>query len=226
MIAAATNPPTAAPSEKPQIIVVTAVPRRRRGMYSEVSAMAFGIAPPIPSPVRARNATSASTDCAVAVSSEPTPKISAHPMSTGRRPNWSASGPLTIAPIIIPTRPLEMTGPSTLRGICIAELSAGATYPIACASNPSTKTRSEHIAATMQLVSADRPLVDELADVEGGRWLHRCALLYKSETNHQPSANHGPICATLPRLRTLSGGPVVFGRLPASSWSSRPSWSS
>ncbi len=32
-----------------------------------------------------------------------------------------------MAPIIIPTRPLEMTGPSTLRGICIAPLSAGAT---------------------------------------------------------------------------------------------------
>jgi hypothetical protein len=30
-----------------------------------------------------------------------------------------------MAPIIIPTRPLEITGPSTLRGICIADVSAG-----------------------------------------------------------------------------------------------------
>ena len=63
--------------------------------------MALGIAPPMPSPVRKRKPASVSIDCAVAVSSEPTPKISAHPMSTGRRPDRSASGPLTIAPIII-----------------------------------------------------------------------------------------------------------------------------
>ena len=71
MIDAATRPPTAAPSENPQIIVVTAPARRRRGMYSEVSAMAFGMAPPMPSPVIARQNMSDSTDCAVAVSSEP-----------------------------------------------------------------------------------------------------------------------------------------------------------
>ena len=47
MIEAATRPPTAAPNENPQIIIVTAPARRRRGMYSEVSAMAFGIAPPM-----------------------------------------------------------------------------------------------------------------------------------------------------------------------------------
>ena len=41
---------------------------------------------------------------------------------------------------------------------------------------------SEHIAATMQLVAADGPLIDELADVEGGRWRHRWALLYKWQT--------------------------------------------
>ena len=71
MIDAATRPPTAAPSENPQIIIVTAPARRRRGMYSEVSAMAFGMAPPMPSPVIARQTISDSTDCAVAVSSEP-----------------------------------------------------------------------------------------------------------------------------------------------------------
>ena len=55
MMAAATNPPTAAPRENPQIIAVTAPARRRRGMYSDVNAMAFGMAPPMPSPVRTRN---------------------------------------------------------------------------------------------------------------------------------------------------------------------------
>ena len=48
--------------------------------------MALGIAPPMPSPVRKRKPASVSMDCAVAVSNEPTPKISTHPMSTGRRP--------------------------------------------------------------------------------------------------------------------------------------------
>ena len=148
MIDAATRPPTAAPSENPQIIVVTAPARRRRGMYSEVSAMAFGMAPPMPRPVTARQAINDSTDCAVAVSSEPTPKISAQAMSTGLRPMRSASGPLTSAPIIMPTSPLEITEPSTPREIFSAAVSAGATKPIACASKPSTNTISPHIVAT------------------------------------------------------------------------------
>ena len=110
--------------------------------------MAFGIAPPMPSPVTTRNAISDSTDCAVAVSSEPTPKISAQATSTGLRPMRSARGPLTSAPIIIPTRPLEITEPSTPAEIFSAAVSAGATKPIACASNPSTNTMSPHIIAT------------------------------------------------------------------------------
>jgi hypothetical protein len=127
MRAAATNPPIAAPREKPQIIAVTAVARRERGMNSDVNAMAFGIAPPIPSPVRKRNAASHSTDWAVEVSSDPKPKISAEATSTGFRPTRSATGPLTNAPIIMPNRPLEMTVPSTLRWMCSAAVSAGAT---------------------------------------------------------------------------------------------------
>ena len=149
MRAAATKPPTAAPSEKPQIIVITAVARRRRGMYSEVKAMAFGIAPPMPSPVNTRNAISASTDCAVAVNSDPTPKISADTTRTGFRPTRSATGPLSNAPIIIPTRPVEITEPRTLRGMCRAAVKAGATYPMAWASNPSTETMSPHITAAI-----------------------------------------------------------------------------
>ena len=148
MIGAATKPPTAAPREKPQIIAVTAVALLRRGMYSEVSAIAFGIAPPIPSPVKTRNAISRSTDCAVAVRSEPTPKISADRTRTGLRPTWSATGPLTSAPIIIPKSPLEITGPRTLRGMWSARVNAGATYPIAWASNPSTNTIDAHMTAT------------------------------------------------------------------------------
>jgi hypothetical protein len=124
---AAMKPLAAAPSEKPQIIVVTAAPRRRRGTISEVRAIAFGIAPPIPRPVSSRKSISAGTDSAAAVIREPTPKISTQPISTGRRPIRSASEPLTSAPIIMPTRPLEMTGPRTVGETCSAARKAGAT---------------------------------------------------------------------------------------------------
>ena len=59
--AAARKPPSAAPTEKPQNMIITMVARRRRGLNSEVIAMAFGIAPPRPSPVRKRIASSVLT---------------------------------------------------------------------------------------------------------------------------------------------------------------------
>jgi hypothetical protein len=106
---------------------MTADARTRRGMYSAVSAMVLDMAPPMPSPVSSRNTTSDSTDQAFAVSSEPRPKISGHTMSTGRRPRRSASGPNTSAPIIIPTSPLDSTGPSAARSTWNSARSAGAT---------------------------------------------------------------------------------------------------
>src|SRR5204862_2269897 len=71
--AAATHPAQAAPNEKPQNIVITAALRDRAGMYSEVSAMALGIAPPMPSPAMARNAVSCAIEAAVLVRSDPAP---------------------------------------------------------------------------------------------------------------------------------------------------------
>ena len=52
--AAAIKPPTAAPIEKPQNIVMTAVALNLLGTYSEVNAIVFGIAPPRPKPVNRR----------------------------------------------------------------------------------------------------------------------------------------------------------------------------
>ncbi len=60
MRAAATSPPSAAPTEKPTNMVMTMVARRRCGLNSDVSATALGIAPPRPRPVRKRSATSQS----------------------------------------------------------------------------------------------------------------------------------------------------------------------
>src|SRR5713226_10020110 len=56
MTAAETQPATAEPNENPQNIVMTAEFLDLFGMYSDVRAIAFGIAPPMPSPVNTRNA--------------------------------------------------------------------------------------------------------------------------------------------------------------------------
>ncbi len=52
--AAASRPPSAAPIENPENMIITMVARRRRGLNSDVSAMVLGIAPPRPRPVRKR----------------------------------------------------------------------------------------------------------------------------------------------------------------------------
>ena len=50
----ATRPPSAAPREKPQNMVMTMMAWWRFGLYSEMSAMAFGMAAPRPMPVMNR----------------------------------------------------------------------------------------------------------------------------------------------------------------------------
>ena len=74
--------------------------------------MAFGIAPPSPSPVRNRIASSVPTSWTNAVTSAPMPKASVEKMMIFLRPTRSASGPNTSAPIISPNRPAQNTGPS------------------------------------------------------------------------------------------------------------------
>src|SRR5437899_8338507 len=111
MTPAETQPATAEPNEKPQNMVMTAAFRVRFGMYSDVRAIAFGIAPPMPKPVKTRNAVSCATDVAVAVSNDPTPNASAQVTKTGLRPKRSAKGPKINAPIIMPIVPLEITDP-------------------------------------------------------------------------------------------------------------------
>ena len=86
MTAAATQPAKAEPKENPANMVITAAFRVRFGMYSEVRAIALGIAPPIPNPVKTRNAVSCATDVAVAVSNDPMPNVSAQATRTGLRP--------------------------------------------------------------------------------------------------------------------------------------------
>ncbi|MNN64782.1 hypothetical protein D3C81_1802410 [compost metagenome] len=47
---AATKPPAAPPNEKPQAASVTIKVRKRGGEYSDINAIALGIAPPMPMP--------------------------------------------------------------------------------------------------------------------------------------------------------------------------------
>ena len=110
--AAASRPPSAAPTENPQNMIITMVARRRCGLNSDVIATAFGIAPPRPSPVRNRIASSVLTSWMNAVTSVPMPNASVEKMMIFLRPMRSASGPNTSAPIIRPNRPALNTGPS------------------------------------------------------------------------------------------------------------------
>src|SRR5579872_2037560 len=80
--AATVHPANADPNEKPQNMTMTAEFRDRFGMYSDVSAIALGMAPPMPNPVKTRNPMSCDAVVAVVVSSDPRPKASAHITST------------------------------------------------------------------------------------------------------------------------------------------------
>ena len=147
--AADAKPPAAAPMVTPQNMIITVVARMRAGVYSAVSAMVFGIAPPRPSPVRIRSTSNASYESTAAQASEPTPKTSVQPTNTGLRPKRSASQPSDSAPSIMPSKPLENSGPISLRWIPRSAARAGATKPIDCASKPSMKTIAPHITATI-----------------------------------------------------------------------------
>src|SRR5262245_40389683 len=84
--AAAMKPPTAAPIEKPQNMVMTAVALNFLGTYSEVNAMVFGMAPPRPKPVINRKIRRDSKELAVAVMSDITPKVRMQNRRIGFRP--------------------------------------------------------------------------------------------------------------------------------------------
>jgi len=141
-------PATAAPSEKPKNIIMTTVARLRWGEYSAVSAIALGIAPPRPRPVRKRQATRPSTDDAVGVRSMNAPKIKRQAMITHLRPTRSATMPKSRAPAMSPSRPLTITGHKAEGAIFMDLAMAGSTYPTICVSKPSMKTASAHSTAT------------------------------------------------------------------------------
>ncbi|MNT10695.1 hypothetical protein D3C72_1455380 [compost metagenome] len=140
IIAAATKPPAAEPSGKPQNMVFTSTARRRCGANSDVSVTALGMAAPRPRPVRKRQTVSQPSVGAYAVARLQAPKKKTDSTSTFLRPMRSASGPAKIAPKARPNRAALMTGPRADFSIPQSCTSAGAIYPMAAVSKPSTAT--------------------------------------------------------------------------------------
>ncbi len=98
----------------PAIMIIGA--RRRCGLYSPTSALAFGMIVPRPMPVSRRITRSWGTEVTRAVRIIIPAKNSVAPMSTGRRPIRSASMLKKSAPIRTPKLAAANTGPSAALG--------------------------------------------------------------------------------------------------------------
>ncbi len=123
----ATRPPIAGPMAKPQTVIVTIVFFVRIGPYSATRAMATGMAPPRPRPVRKRRTSICCGVAAKLVATENRPKAAVDASRMVLRPMRSPSVPSTKAPIIRPNRPALITGPRAPRLICHFATRAGAT---------------------------------------------------------------------------------------------------
>ena len=85
-----------------------------------------------------------SNDAACMVINVNTPKVITDPISTGLRPNTSASQPPRIAPITRPMLLAESACPSTSRDSFSSGPSDGAATPIAWMSKPSITMTAKH----------------------------------------------------------------------------------
>src|SRR5882757_10028089 len=132
------SPARTPPNGYPQNIRPTTVPRERRGVYSEVSAMALGSAPPRPIPVRNRTTTSPATEPTRGVASEQAVNTATEISSTRRRPNRSPSLPRRRAPTRLPNSPTPKTAPKAEAPTPQLSAIAGAARAMAWRSNPSS----------------------------------------------------------------------------------------
>ena len=160
-------------------MIITMVARRRRGLNSEVMAMAFGIAPPRPRPVRNRIKSSMLTSLTKAVASAPMPKASVEKITIFLRPTRSASGPNTSAPIISPNRPAREH--RTQRALGQAPFLGERRRDIADRLGVEAVEKQHRRAGQeqLELKRADRLLVDEFGDVDRAaalslRYRHDC----------------------------------------------------
>src|SRR3954464_3711324 len=121
-------------------MMVTRNERLRSGLYSDVSVIVMGMAPPRPRPVMKRQIASVSTFVAQAEAMLARPKPTVAKTRTALRPIRSATGPNTKAPTIRPARP-DTNSSESCGGVRLhCSRSAGAMKPIAAVSNPSAAT--------------------------------------------------------------------------------------
>ncbi|MNH10280.1 hypothetical protein D3C79_697540 [compost metagenome] len=109
---AATKPPAAPPNEKPQAARVTIRVRKRGGAYSDISAMALGIAPPMPIPQTKRASIRLLRELAKTISTVRLEYKSTQHNNTRRTPKRSASGVTASDPRVRPSRLALNTGPN------------------------------------------------------------------------------------------------------------------
>src|ERR1700730_521362 len=138
------GPANPEPVEKPNHAIITSVTLNRFGIYSAVSASAFGTTPPRPSPVAKRIHRSSKTVFVTDVSRLHAEKKSKQPMIIGLRPIRSAKGANAKVPSSVPRPPAANTVPSAAGFTAKAALRLGATYEIAWVSKPSTNMAEAH----------------------------------------------------------------------------------
>ena len=134
---AATRPPNADPSVKPQNINVTSEDRRVVGQNSEASVIVIGIAPPRPRPVTKRRPISHLSPPLYDDAMLAAPNTIIDTTSSVLRPWRSASGPTANAPSIRPKSPAANSGPSWLTWSLHSARIAGAMNPTIAVSKPS-----------------------------------------------------------------------------------------
>ena len=137
MMAAATRPPAAAPSVKPQNMPLSSKARYRVGTDSDSNVVAIGVAAPSPTPVRKRQTVNEVSDSAYPQIQLKMPKASTDAINTGLRPSLSAQGPAASAPMAMPIKEALSTGPSASFATPHSLVSEGRTKPMAAVSKPS-----------------------------------------------------------------------------------------
>jgi hypothetical protein len=146
IIQAATKPPSAAPSGKPQNMALVSVARRWSGQYSLIKVTALGIAAPSPRPVTKRSTVNSARVAENADHRHAAPNNITDAVNTPLRPIRSATGPASSAPAARPNRAALSTGASAGRATPHSSRSEGAMNPMAAVSNPSSRTMVKHSA--------------------------------------------------------------------------------
>src|SRR6185437_387177 len=137
------------PNGNAEKVRVVRAPRRFAGAYSETSAIRLGRMPPVPNPIRKRNAASTGSEGAKAVNSENTANSSVA-MITGRlRPHPSASGPSVNAPNTMPNGVAVKATLSAVGSIPHSRATDGPASAIDCRSSPSSVAIAIAVAKTL-----------------------------------------------------------------------------